>query len=196
MFLLSSLADRGKNEWTHCMNYTIMLNAELKRFCSVRFTFLLQCSVWGQRHSLNVRHTNPTIFTGTFRQTKCTLAGILVPWSSDRISTAWLLLHSSKFPQLKTHTPLQKLITHCLTSGCVDAYIGGFSCTYPRDLFFLWLILQSPEYDNHWSTSLVSLQWYTAEKRLSILEYNVSFLYSGHVVRLHFCFLKLKKWRK
>lgn len=195
-FLLSSLAERGRKEWTHSMVYTVTLNAELKRFCSVRLTFLLQCLVWGQKHSLNGRHTNPTIFTGTFRHTKCILAGILLLWSSDRISTAWLLLHSAIVPQLKTHVPLQKLITHCLTSDCVDAYIGGFSCTYPRDLFFLWLVLQSPGSDNHWSTWLVSLQCYIAEERLSILERNVPFLYPGHVVRLHFCFLKLNKWRK
>lgn len=103
--------ESGKNE--QIVDYPVMPTAELKRFCSVRLTFFFHCLVCGQRLSLNVKLANPRIFTSALKaQKKCILAGIFLLWKVDRISLAWLPLHSAIVPQLKTHIPLLKLIAH------------------------------------------------------------------------------------
>lgn len=138
MFLLSASAERVREKWTHHMDYPVMPNAELKRLFRVRLAFLCQSWVCGQKHSLNAKHANPTIFTRALRHKKCILAGILLPWNIDGILPAWLQLHSAIVPQLKTHILLQELTIHCLSSSCVNVYIerDGFSSTYSREFSF------------------------------------------------------------
>jgi len=74
VFLSSASAERSREERTYRKDYPVMPNAELKRFCSVKLTFLFQSWVCGQRHSMNVKHANPTIFESTLRHKKVHLS--------------------------------------------------------------------------------------------------------------------------